>query len=146
MIAQDPDLKLAILSLWVIGRQYPDADDFWDGNWLYVRAKARASGAIVEVKGPIIHLSELVSFVNELEALDVSLTGKASLCGSFEPNLSVELAMDSLGGVSGTLLITPDHMVQRHRFLFGCDQTYIKPLIAECNKILSKFPIKGRPG
>jgi hypothetical protein len=109
---EDPDLKISILSLWVIGRQCPDANDYWDGNWLNVRAEARTSGAIVEVVGPIVHLSELVSFVNELETLDSTLSGKASLCGSYEPNLRLELIGNGAGGIGGTLLITPHHMVQ----------------------------------
>jgi hypothetical protein len=143
MTATDPDLKFAILSLWILGRQYQDANDYWDGNWLNIRAEARASGAVVEVIGPIIHLSELMMFVGQLVALDSSLAGKASLGGSFEPNLSVELVMGSNGGVMGTILITPDHMVQSHKLIFDCDQTYLKPLIAACNKILLDYPIKG---
>ena len=32
----EPDIKLAGLQIWVHGRQFPDSDDYWDGNWLYV--------------------------------------------------------------------------------------------------------------
>jgi len=27
----EPDLKLGGFSLWAFGRQFPDADDYWDG-------------------------------------------------------------------------------------------------------------------
>jgi hypothetical protein len=52
--------------------------------------------------------------------------------------------VDSVGGVTGAIEITPDHITQSHKFVVSCDQTYIKPLIADCNKVLSDYPIKGR--
>jgi len=33
-----PDLKLEGLQIWIHGRQFPDAADYWDGNWLRVTA------------------------------------------------------------------------------------------------------------
>src|SRR5262245_58281939 len=47
----EPDLKLGGFSLWVFGRQFPDANDYWDGNWLNVRARVEAPGALVEAPG-----------------------------------------------------------------------------------------------
>jgi hypothetical protein len=37
----EPDLKLDGFSLWVFGRQFPDANDYWDGNWLPLREGGR---------------------------------------------------------------------------------------------------------
>ncbi|HEY4193480.1 MAG TPA: hypothetical protein VGM46_12610, partial [Mesorhizobium sp.] len=64
MAVDDPDIKFDIFRLWVIGRQFPNSDDYWDGNWLNVRAEVRANGAIIEVIGAILHLSELASFAS----------------------------------------------------------------------------------
>jgi hypothetical protein len=36
MEAGEPDLKFAGFSLWVLGRQFPDHNDYGDGNWLNV--------------------------------------------------------------------------------------------------------------
>src|SRR5256885_6731459 len=33
-----PDIKLGGLQVWVHGRQFPDAIDYWDGNWLRITA------------------------------------------------------------------------------------------------------------
>ena len=40
----EPDFKLGGFSLWVFGQQFPNAADFWDGNWLNVRARVDAPG------------------------------------------------------------------------------------------------------
>src|SRR5882724_344446 len=31
-----PDIKLSGLQIWVHGRQFPNATDYWDGNWLRI--------------------------------------------------------------------------------------------------------------
>jgi len=141
IMCEEPDLKLAGLSVWILGRQFPDNDDYWDGNWLNVRVRVEATGAIVEAQGPIIHVRELVSFTNELQSLDSTLTGNASL-KCLEPNLDVTIRGDS-GHATAKIKITADHMTQSHEFVFSFDQTYFKPLIAACRKILSDYPIKG---
>lgn len=48
-----PDLKLQGLQIWVHGRQFPDAADYWDGNWLRVTAHCGESGASVFATGSI---------------------------------------------------------------------------------------------
>jgi len=141
-MGEEPDLQLAGLSLWVLGRQFPDQNEYWDGNWLNVRVRVEAPGAVVEAHGPIIHAPELESFVNELDLLEATLAGGASLKCT-EPNLDVALQAESLGHVAVTINITPEHMTQLHEFSFSIDQTYLKPVIAKCRKILSDYPIKG---
>jgi hypothetical protein len=138
----EPDLQLAGLSLWVYGRQFPDQNDYWDGNWLNVRVRVEATEAVVEAHGSIIHAPELESFANELELLDRKLAGAASLKCT-EPNLNIAIRGDSLGHVTVKIMVTPDHMTQSHEFIFSIDQTYFKPLVAECKRILSAYPIRG---
>lgn len=55
---EELDIKFAGMSLWVLGRQFPDLDDYWDGNWLNVQVRVEASGAAVEAAGPIIHVGD----------------------------------------------------------------------------------------
>ncbi len=49
-----PDLKLGGFSLWVLGRQFPDATDYWDGSWFNVRARIEAPGAVVQAQGCLV--------------------------------------------------------------------------------------------
>jgi hypothetical protein len=142
IIREEPDLRLAGLSIWVLGRQFADYDDYWDGNWLNVRVRVEATGAVVEAQRPIIHVSELVTFATELERLDTTLVGNASLKCT-EPNLDVAIQGETHGHATVRIKVTPDHMTQSHEFVFFIDQTYFKPLIAGCRKILSDYPIKG---
>lgn len=140
--ASAPHLQLAGLSLWILGREFPNSNDFWDGNWLNVLAHVAADGAIVEVSGPILHGSELASFADELQALHQSLNGQASLGGQLEPNLRVEIAVTSLGHLAVTVTVSPNPLRQKHEFNFDRDQTDIQPLIAACRNILSDYPLK----
>ena len=74
-----PDLQVAGLRLWVHGRQFPTADDYWDGNWLHVTVHCAAPGASVWVSGPLIHLSEIAHFLRGAEAMHTALQGEARL-------------------------------------------------------------------
>ena len=100
-------------------------------------------GAIVEVQGPILHASELESFMNQVQLLDRTLTGDA-LLECMEPNLHIAIRASG-GHTSLTIRLTPDHLTQAHEFTFRIDQTYFKPVIANCKKILSDYPIRGSP-
>jgi hypothetical protein len=142
MDIEEPDIRLAGFSLWVFGYQFPDQNDFWDGNWLNVRARVAVPNATVEAQGSIVRTSDLKSFVDEVETLRGALLGEAHL-RSLEPNLDMVIHGDSLGHMTVTIRITPYHMAQSHKFLFGIDQTYLGPLLANCKVILSRFPVRG---
>lgn len=141
---KEPDLQLAGFSLWVFGRQYESAHDYWDGNWLNVCAQVEADSATVKASGAILHLSELAGFLNELKRLDDNLKGDARL-SCIEPNLGIVIRGESLGQMTTTINITPNHMTQRHEFVFAIDQSYLKPLIASCRSIIAQYPIRGNP-
>ena len=129
-------------SLWVLGRRFPDANDYWDGNWLNVRARVEAPGALVEAQGAIVFAPELAEFVKQLETLYTTLVGEAAL-RCMEPNLQVAIQGDSLGHVAVTLMITPDHMTQSHEFKFDLDQTYLGPFLNGCRSVLSRWPVRA---
>jgi hypothetical protein len=137
-----PDLKLEGLQIWVHGRQFPDLHDYWDGNWLRVTAHCGGNGASVFTTGSIIHLPELDRWRSEAEVLLKDLKGEAKLA-CLEPELSVDLKSTSLGHITMEVSITPDHMIQRHWFRFDIDQTYLTPLIRQCQSILEGYPIRG---
>jgi hypothetical protein len=140
--AIEPHLRIADLSLWIYNRQFVDAQDYWDGNWLNVKARVEASGATVQAHGAILHLSELKGFAQELAVLIDKVVGTASM-KCIEPNLDVSLQGDHIGHVTATISITPDHMTQTHKFIFKIDQTYLGPILASCNDVLTRFPIRG---
>jgi hypothetical protein len=129
------------LRLWVHGRQFPDAEDYWDSNWLLITARVEASGARVEIEGPLIRNTEIAAFAAELRQLSATLRGTARL-DCLEPELRVTLsAADAIGHIAVEISITPDQLSQSHRFEFGCDQSYLPGLIASCEAMLEKYPV-----
>jgi hypothetical protein len=138
---RDPDFKLGGLSVWIHGRQFPDAVDYWDANWLRVTAHCRYPSARVSADGSIIHLGEIAGLLRGLEELHKTLSGKAVL-DCIEPNIRIALESTGAGHISARIDITPDHMAQSHRFEDEIDQTMLPPVIAACKRILDQYPIK----
>jgi len=107
-----PDLKLEGPQIWIHGRQFPDAADYWDGNWLRVTAHCGGNGASVFATGSIIHLSELDRWLVETQELPKNLSGEAKLA-CMEPALSVTLKSGSLDHITMEVSIALDHMTRR---------------------------------
>jgi hypothetical protein len=139
-----PDIKLAEFQLWVHSRQFPPSEDFWYGNWLNVTAHCGSQGADVWANGSILGAPDIASWLVALEEMNRTLSGEAYL-GSLEPELRVELKMESRGHIWVRVEITPDHMTQEHVFQFEVDQSYLRRLIEDCRKVLAKYPVRGKP-
>ncbi len=141
----EPDLVVAELRLWISGRQFEAANDYWDGNWIWVKAVCEASGALVSAAGPFVHLSELAAFRDGCQQLHETLSGAAEL-KCMESNLFVGIqSIGSLGGLALEIHLTEDHLRQRHEFRSEIDQSYLPAILANLNAVLTKFPIRGKP-
>lgn len=136
-----PDLSCGLLSLWVLGRQFPQATDHWDGNWLNIIAHCAGGGAAVTVSGPILHLGELAVLRKGLAEMDEIVGGTAAL-PCMEPNLRLDLACGATGHVRVTCQITPDDLAQSHSFTFEIDQSYLGALVRQCDHILKEHPVR----
>ena len=141
---ENPDLKIAGLSLWIAGRQFPDAEEYWDGNWLNIFVRVSAPGASVEVQGPIVHLREIYGFAKELDELTQAIVGTARL-KCIEPALSASIEIGSLG--TGVLKVeaTPNHLTQSHRFEFDIDQTEVSSVAKQCAAIIAEYQLRDAP-
>ena len=142
---RDPDFRVAELKVWIHRRQYENADEYWDANWLNITARCTSGGAKVEISGPVLHLSEVVGFLRECEVLYERVKGEATL-GCMEPNLHLSLhTTDSLGSIEAVIAITPDHLNEEHSFKFQIDQSHLPFIIRGLKKVLAEFPVRGRP-
>jgi hypothetical protein len=137
----EPDLTISSLRVWIHGREFPDATDYWDGNWLRVSANCIHPESAVRVHGPIIHLSEVVGLERGCRRLYDTLQGQACL-DCVEPTLHVELNAETRGQIIVQITITPNHLAETHRFTGELDQTHLPPIIASCSRILEKFPVR----
>lgn len=136
-----PALELAGFQLWVHGRQFPDATEPYDHDWLNITAHCGEKGASVWISGALIQSWHFARFAEECAALQETLSGSASL-GAAEPELFAKLvATDSYGHLEFVVEITPDQLAQEHTFRFsGLDQSYLPHLVSACETILATFP------
>ena len=136
-----PQLEIASLRVWVHGREFPNAHDYWDGNWLRVTACCSNPNSKVQTQGPIIHLAEISRLGFSLKQLYKSLKGQAAL-ECIEPNLNVSLVAGNTGHIEVRISITPDQLTEEHLFIETIDQSYLPPMIAACENILKLYPIR----
>jgi hypothetical protein len=86
---QKPNLLIGGLHLWVRGREFPESQDYWDGNWLNVVVYCRSQNSNVWITGPVIHLSELEKFQTNLEEL-INSSKRIAILETMEPHLKLE--------------------------------------------------------
>ena len=141
---RSPDLILAGLSVWALGREFDASEDYWDGNWIRIFARVEAMGSYVELSGPWIRSDEIKAFSEQLALLHRDLRGTAAL-ECTEPMLGAKVVCGTRGQINVTIDATPDHLSQSHRFEFAIDQSYLSETLAGCRRLLDRFPIKGSP-
>ncbi len=139
-----PDIEIGALRFWIHDRQFPEMDDFWDGNWVNATVHCSAKGAEVRIQGPFLHLPELKKWAEDCQQMYATLSGHAHL-ECMEPELDVKMEMAPTGHVKMTVNITPDNLDQNHQFDFSIDQSYLPSVVRGCNTVLEKFPIRGVP-
>lgn len=141
-----PSVRLGAFQLWVHGRQFPEAQDRWDGNWLSVTAHCVQAAASVWATGAMLDTIGLLPFRDELKRLHQTLSGEAVLA-SHEPNVVVRIAAaDSAGHLRVRVEVSPDHLAQGHWFEFEIDQSYLPAAVAQLESVLAAFPVRGISG
>lgn len=136
-----PDLELAGLRLWVDGRHPGERSDYWDGNWMTVRAEYRSARAQVAIAGPLVHLSEIVTLHSGCTKLAARQVQEAGLF-CMEPNLKIELWAVPGDKFIGKVRITPDHKSEMHDFGFAFEHAELEALIEACAALLARFPVR----
>ncbi|MGC4072350.1 MAG: hypothetical protein QM760_07515 [Nibricoccus sp.] len=139
----EPSIAVGPLKIWVHGRQFPDAHDYWDGNWLSVTARCEGAGSRVQVTDPFIHLGELKKWKEDISVLARTLKGSVEL-PTIEPTLKVKIADQgtTLGQFSVEIDLGGDHISERHHFSGGLDQSYFAGLLAQLSAILRAYPVR----
>lgn len=140
----EPDIKIAGLAIWIHGREFPDSKEYWDVNWLNVTVCCGAQGASVKADGSIIFLSEISELLSGVEGLYNGSNSEVRMA-CIEPYLAVTFKAETLGHIKMSVDITPDHLSQKHNFVFEIDQSYLPQLISECKTVLKEWPLIGKP-
>ena len=132
------------LSIHVTRREFPEASDYWDGNWVYATIQIRA-GAFRGEYEALLRTNELASFRDQLATLHAALNGSATfetmehwlrvdIQGDGRDHFLAECEARDQPGVGNTL-----------RFELTFDQTELPPVLATLDEVVRAFPVKGSP-
>ncbi len=131
----------------VIGREHPDRDDYWDGNWLRTRTRVRAGPFRGDIDSSL-RTDEFRHFLQGLRALAGGPDAGSAVFDSIERWLEVRVVRDHLGHVSIEGWCTDPAALSPNRLrssLGELDQTFLPPMIAQLEAVLERFPVVGDP-
>ena len=134
------------LQVRVRARAYPDATDFWDGNWLVTPVTARFGGFRADVPDALLRANEIEGFRDELRGLHEGLRGEARLSSMEE---WLELLVTDTGPetlpVVGELRDRPGSPFRLGFAVDDQDRAQVRALLDDLDAVLAGFPVRGAP-
>lgn len=128
----------------VLNRNFPNSNDYWDGNWVTSNVNMEIPGYCVSFVADL-RTDELRDFLNELQTMNTTLKGKTIL-KNLDSFLHFEAEIDKLGKVKWS--IETQYLSGYGailNFQFKSDQSYLPKLIKELEDILLIYPVIGKP-
>ncbi|MDB4940857.1 MAG: hypothetical protein JWP97_391 [Labilithrix sp.] len=125
-------------------REFHDATDCWDGNWVYatITIAAGAFGAEFEA---LLRAEELVRFRDELRPLHEKLVGRARF-DTMEEWLSITIVGDGKGHFDADCVaLDRPGTGNRLTFKIAFDQSDLPEILGGLDAITSAFPVIGAP-
>ena len=143
-------IDIGSLSISVYGYQYPNMQDYWDGNWLVIDAVDTQSDQQVGLYSqPCLRVPELADFVQALKILARQPKGHVRL-ETLEPYLACEVARSGTSNpvsVNVRLKVKDPKKVKGprklHWFSCVCDVSEIGGWVKQIDVVLQAFPQKG---
>ena len=126
----------------VTRREYPDAHDSGDGNWVFATVRTHA-GAFVGEYEALLRTDELDRFRAGLARLHAELHGTATF-ESMEEWLTLVIEGDGRGHFRAKCVARDEAGIGNElRFELNFDQTEIPPMLASLDAVLAEFPVRG---
>jgi hypothetical protein len=135
-------LKLAGFELTVLGRQFPDSHDVWDGNWLNVVCNCQDARLKLKATGPFLTVGEIMDLLDKLKQANEGEISFARV-EIIEPELNLFLSVTSDKQVLLQADLQPEDKRQSERFEFKLNQAEILAAIEQCQIILQTYPMRG---
>jgi hypothetical protein len=131
-------------SITLLHRAYPDAHDYWDGNWLRSEVEVVVGGFRGRV-AEVLRADELAEFSSQLARLIDTLQGTAEF-RTMEHWLELTVTSDRRGHLtlSGELRDEPG-LGNILSFSLEYDQTYFRPMSDGLRDAVERFPVIGQP-
>lgn len=140
----EPDLSIKDLHLWIQGRQFPESNEYYDGNWLNVTVHCNLYSASIWLDGPILLVMDIEGFGKQCEAMSRGEVTSVRLY-PLEPELGLLLEpADRLGHIRVEVTMHLEQFTQSHNVHFEIDQSYLPSIAKQCFDIVQKYPIRGR--
>jgi hypothetical protein len=134
-------------------REFSDATDFYDRNWLIVRFSAKDAVSKVGVCGPYLLTSELRSLLDGARDLTAGRISQFTL-PTIEPilRLSSEKRDGSEDFVASVTIHSemcppggPGSSRSIHKYEFGIDRADLQALQRQLEAVLDAYPVIGQP-
>jgi hypothetical protein len=138
---QSSRIKLAGFELTILGRQFPDSHDVWDGNWLHVVCTCRDAILNVEASGPFLNVGEILDLQSKLEQASSGEIDQDRV-EIMEPNLGLSLSKAPGRKITLHVALQPDGKNQSERFEFTLSQSELEHAIEQCRVVLLNFPMR----
>jgi hypothetical protein len=138
-----PSLQCACLQMWVLGREFEDSQEYWDGNWIRVVVHCGSAASDVWAQGSILNLIELDAWLSEVSRLHETAQGVAELSCA-EPNLWARIDLGKRGHGQLQVRLTQEHMTETHEYTADFDQSYLPGLISSIKAIFAAYPLRGK--
>jgi hypothetical protein len=135
-------LKLAGFELIVLGRQFPDSHDVWDGNWLNVVCNCQDARLKLKATGPFLTVGEIMDLLDKLKQANEGEISFARV-EIIEPELNLFLSVTSDKQILLQADLQPEGKRQSVRFEFKLNQAEIQAAIEQCQIILQTYPMRG---
>jgi len=130
------------LSLRPTRRTHPNADDYWDGNWLKVDVEVRAGAFRCSLEADL-RADDFHRLRGDLAALYTALKGTAVL-KTLEGWVEVTIVGDGKGHLSASCAVMDAPGIgNRLTFSLSFDQTDVPPMLAALSAIMEAFPVKA---
>lgn len=123
-------------------REFPDATDYWDGNWVYATVRIRV-GAFRGEYEALLRTDEIAHLRAGFGQLHTELSGTATF-ESMEEWLKISVVGDGRGNfVAACQARDQPGIGNTLRFELRFDETQLLPLVASLNEVLAAFPVRG---
>jgi hypothetical protein len=124
--------------------EFPDAEDYWDGNWVYANVTVVVGGFRGSYEA-MLRTEEFVRFRDHLGQLYGKLTGAAAF-ETMEHWLAIRVEGDGRGHFTAKCEAR-DQPGMGNKLLFDLtfDQTELPLLLRDLNELTRAYPVRGKP-
>jgi hypothetical protein len=132
------------LSIAPTRREFPDLNDFWDGNWVYATVRLQAGAFRAEYEAQL-RTTDFQLFRQQLGVLYERLTGTAAF-DAMEDWIKLQVVGDGKGHMTAKCTAR-DYPGTGNTLTFTLqfDQTDVPRMLRELDAILAAFPVRGQP-